>query len=65
MSIYVMPNGRKYRFSDDEVPAGAVKVEKKAKKQPEPEKKPAKKAAAKPKNKAKTASNKTKKVADK
>lgn len=57
LKVYMMPNGRKYRFADEDVPAGAVQV------YPKP-KKTAKKSSAKS-NKAKTPSNKAKKVANK
>ena len=60
LRIYKMPNGRKYRFDDADVPAGAVLVGPKPE-EPAPKKKPAKKAAEKP-NKAKKTSNKAKKA---
>lgn len=47
--VYRMPNGRKYRFADGQVPEGAVLIEKKKK----PEKK-----AKKPANKARKAATK-------
>jgi len=50
--VYRMPNGRKYRFADGQVPEGAVLIEKK-----KPEKKPANKAK-KPANKARKAATK-------
>lgn len=62
MSIYVMPNGRKYRFEDGEAPAEAVKVVKKVKAQPKPE---TKEKAKKTANKSKKTTNKAKKVEDK
>lgn len=55
LKVYKMPNGRKYRFDDGDVPEGAVLVS------PKPEK-PKKKAAPKKSNKAKTPSNKAKKA---
>lgn len=55
MKVYVMPNGRKYRFADNDVPKNAVlyeepKADEKAKEVPNKAKKPvnkAKKAATK------------------
>ena len=55
LKVYKMPNGRKYQFDENNVPDGAVLVEKKAKE----------KAAAKKPNKAKKAANKSKKVSTK
>ena len=49
MELYTMPNGRKYFFNKDDVPAVAVKVKKKT---------VAKKAAKKKTNKSKKAENK-------
>ena len=54
--VYRMPNGRKYRFADGQVPEGAVLIEKKKK----PEEK-----AKKPANKAKKPANKARKAATK
>ena len=53
--VYRMPNGRKYRFKEKDVPAGAVLIEKK-----KPEEK-----AKKPVNKAKKPANKARKAATK
>lgn len=67
MKVYIMPDGRKYQFADDQVPEGAVLAsKKKAEKKPEkkPEKKIEEKKAA-PKNKAKKPANKSKKAATK
>ena len=61
MSIYVMPNGRKYKFEDGNAPEGAVRVVKKPKAQPKPEVEP-KSKAKKTSNKAKKTTNKSKKV---
>ena len=56
MKVYVMPNGKKYRYKDNEVPPGAVlfkkeePIEEKAKEVPNKAKRPvnkAKKAATK------------------
>ena len=66
MSIYKMPNGRRYKFEDGTAPAEAVKVVKKAKAKPKAEPKPeTKEKAKKPVNKAKKTTNKTKKVENK
>lgn len=59
--IYRMPNGRKYRFAEGQVPAGAVLIEKKKPVEEKAEKKPApkKKAkAVKPSNKARAVKTK-------
>lgn len=50
--VYRMPNGRKYRFKEKDVPAGAVLIEKK------PEEKAKKPKAKKPANKARKAATK-------
>ena len=42
--VYRMPNGRKYRFADGQVPEGAVLIEKKKKKPEKKTKKPANQA---------------------
>ena len=52
LKIYKMPNGKKYRFKDGDVPAGAVPVEAEQK-AVEPSNK-----AVKPKNKARKAAKK-------
>ena len=59
MKIYVMPNGKKYRFADKDVPAEAVLFEPKAKETPvEPKAKEVPNKAKKPVNKAKKAATK-------
>ena len=57
LKVYKMPNGRRYRFDESNVPQEAILV---GQKQKEPEKKPAKKSnkAKKPANKAKKAEKK-------
>ncbi len=42
--VYRMPNGRKYRFKEKDVPAGAVLIEKKKPEEKAKAKKPANKA---------------------
>ena len=51
MKTYIMPNGKKYRFADGEVPAEAIPVPKAAAKQPN-------KAKKQPANKARKATKK-------
>ena len=51
LKVYMMPNGKKYRFREGDVPAGAVPVVKE--KAVEPSNK-----AVKPKNKARKAATK-------
>lgn len=51
--VYRMPNGRKYRFKEKDVPADAVLIEKK-----KPEEKAKKPKAKKPANKARKAATK-------
>ena len=61
MKVYVMPNGKKYRYKDNEVPPGAVLFGKKEEQKEEPIKEKAKelpKKAKKPANKAKKAATK-------
>ena len=58
LKVYKMPNGRRYRFDDSDVPEGAVLVGEKPKA-------PAKKATPKKSNKAKSPANKAKKAAKK
>lgn len=53
--VYRMPNGRLYRFSNGEVPAGAVPVEKAT---PVETAKPVEPKAKKPANKARKAATK-------
>lgn len=62
LRVYKMPNGRKYRFDDSEVPQGAVLVEKKQKPKPKETAKEetGEKAAEKKPNKAKKPANKSK-----
>ena len=54
--VYRMPNGRKYRFKEKDVPVGAVLIEKE---------KPVDEKAKKPANKAKKPANKARKAATK
>ena len=63
MKVYKMPNGRKYRFDEDNVPEGAELVKKPKTIEPkvEPKAEPKPKTSAKkvePKNKAKKADTK-------
>lgn len=50
LKVYMMPNGRKYRFAEKDVPSGAVPVEAVKEKAVEPSNK-----AVKPANKARKA----------
>ena len=59
LKIYIMPDGRKYQFDEDHVPAGAVLAHPK-----KAEKKTAEKAAPKSANKAKKPANNKKKAAE-
>lgn len=62
MKVYIMPNGRKYRYNEQDAPACAVlfKPEPAKEESIEPEMK-----AVEPKNKAVKPANKTKKAAKK
>lgn len=59
LKIYIMPDGRKYQFDENNVPEGAVLAHPK-----KAEKKTAEKAAPKTANKAKKPANKAKKAVD-
>lgn len=65
LRVYKMPNGRKYRFDDSEVPQGAVLVEKKPKPKKTAKKETGEKAAEKKPNKSRKPANKAKKAAKK
>lgn len=60
MKVYVMPNGKKYRYKDNEVPPGAVLFKKE-----EPKEEPVEEKAKEVPNKAKRPVNKAKKAATK
>ena len=64
MKVYVMPNGKKYRFKDSDVPKDAVLVEAQKKIGPVDEK-PVEPKAKETENKAKKPANKSKKAATK